>query len=94
MWKKYYGRLSQPDLRNDVKRACRESRTLHKHDNELKNAEGYPDPTAYKAIKRADDDFERYQKVLGCLLRVCELSDFKIDGRITLVDKRTGKVWE
>lgn len=59
-----------------------------------KNAEGYNDPTAYKAIKRADEDFERYQKLIGCLLRVCELSDFKIEGRITLVDKRTGKVWE
>jgi hypothetical protein len=59
------------------------------------NEEHYPDPTAYEAIVRADAqlEYERHKKLIGCLLRVCELADFEVIERISVRDKRTGKVW-
>lgn len=61
------------------------------------NSEGYPDPTAYEAISKAApvsaEDYERHKKLIGCLLRVCELADFEVIERISVRDKRTGKVW-
>lgn len=61
--------------------------------NPRKNAEGYSDPTAYKAIKNIDEETERFHKLLNSIFAICELSDFYIEGRVVLVDKRTGKVW-
>lgn len=70
-----------------------------------RNAEGYPDPTAYKAIKNIDaaekkssrdkdqEESERFHKVLDTIYNVCALSDFHIGERIVLVDKRTGRIW-
>lgn len=64
-------------------------------DNLKKNAEGYPDPTAYHAIKLAEnnEDSERFHKLLESIFTICELSDFHIEDRIVVKDKRTGKVW-
>lgn len=78
-------------------------------DDLKQNAEGYPDPTAYFAIKKADRDYEarilgadfgsnyedaeRFHKLLESIFTICELSDFHIEGRIVIKDKRTGKVW-
>lgn len=65
-------------------------------DRELrKNAEGYSDPTAYKAIKKADSDAEskHFYRTLGCIFRVCELAGFDLHERIVLRDKKTGKIW-
>ena len=61
-----------------------------------KNGEGYPDMTAYKAIKRAEpDDYDRkrFLRVVGCILRICELSGFHLEEKIVLKDKRTGRVY-
>lgn len=67
------------------------------HDHDIrKNGEGYPDPTAYEAIKRAepvDWEKERFMKVVGCILRICELSGFYLEEKLVLRDKRTGKIW-
>lgn len=68
-----------------------------KEDKDLrKNGEGYPDPTAYEAIKRLDpDDYEkrRFLRLVGCILRICELSGFHLEEKLVLRDKRTGKVY-
>lgn len=61
-----------------------------------KNGSGYYDPTAYQAIKNIDaeeEEQDRYQKLIGCILRICELSDFHLEERLVLKSKRTGKVW-
>jgi hypothetical protein len=73
------------------------------NDKDLKrNKEGYYDPTAYEAIKNVeaeeksklnDNDYERFQKFIGCIFRICELSDFHIEERLVIKDKRTGKIW-
>lgn len=58
-----------------------------------KNAEGYFDPTAYQAMKNIDQEDERFHKLLHTLFYICEIAGFQIDGRIVLVDKKTGRVW-
>ena len=64
------------------------------NDRELrKNASGCPDPTAYQAIKNLDREDENFHKLLHTIFNICELSGFRIEGRIVLVDEATGKVW-
>lgn len=63
------------------------------NDDLKKNASGYADPTAYKAIIRADKDQERFEKFLTTIFTIAELSGFHIDERIVVSDKRTGRVW-
>jgi hypothetical protein len=58
-----------------------------------KNAEGYSDPTAYEAIKNIDTENERFHKLLYTIFNIVELSGFQIDGRIVLVNKKSGRVW-
>lgn len=62
-----------------------------------KNPEGYPDPTAYKAInnveKSSPEDEERFQKLLNTIFTICELAGFHIEGRIAIKDCKTGKIW-
>lgn len=63
--------------------------------NDKKNASGCYDPTAYEAIRNVDghNNDERFHKLLHSIFDICELSDFRIEGRIVLVDKRSGKVY-
>ena len=63
--------------------------------DDRKNAEGYSDPTAYKAIKKADYalEKERHYKLIGCILRICEIAGFSVEEKIVLKDKRTGRIW-
>lgn len=61
--------------------------------NDRKNAEGYSDPTAYQALKNIEAEEERFRKLLYAIFDICELADFAIEGRIVLIDKRSGKVW-
>lgn len=81
--------MSYEDKRVTVRE--REDREL------MRNGEHYPDPTAYIAIKRADNDanpdVERHHKLIGAILRVCELAGYEVVDRIVVKDKYTGKVW-
>ena len=71
--------------------------------NDYKNPEGYPDPTAYKAInnvekthvenKTSPEDEERFHKLLNTIFTICELAGFHIEGRIVVKDSKTGKIW-
>ena len=58
-----------------------------------KNASGYSDPTAYKAITSTDTDDERFHKLLNTIFTICELSGFHLEERIVLKETQTGKVW-
>jgi hypothetical protein len=72
-------------------------------DRELKkNSKGYPDPTAYEAIKKVEksekelarkQEDERFHKLLNNIFSMCELAGFKLEGRIILKDIKTGRVW-
>lgn len=60
------------------------------------NASGYLDMTAYKAIEKVDREAEaeaRYKKLLSTIFYICDLAGFHIEGRITIKDKKSGKVW-
>lgn len=61
--------------------------------DERKNSEGYPDLTFYEAMRSADRDHERFQKLLDTIFSICELAGFHIEGRIVIKDKKTGKIW-
>lgn len=74
------------------------------NDDLRKNAEGYDDPTAYQAITRAErdkkpnipytkNDLDRYRKAIRLIFLVCELAGFHVEGRITLQDNKTGRIW-
>lgn len=56
------------------------------------NGSGCVDLTAYSAITTVDDENYRFHKLLHTIFDICELSGFKLDGRITLVDLSNGKV--
>lgn len=64
------------------------------NDNPKKNMEGYSDPTAYAAIKNMEMEEERFNKLLHTIFHICELAGFHLEGRITLVDNKTGRVWK
>ena len=62
--------------------------------NDLKrNASGYYDPTAYKAIKNIEKEEKRVSLLIKTLQSVAHLSGFSIEGRIVLRDKETGEIW-
>lgn len=62
-------------------------------ENPRKNHEGYSDPTAYEAIKNTNADDDRFHKLLHSIFDICEKAGFGIEGRIVLVDKKSGRVW-
>lgn len=57
------------------------------------NSHGYRDPTAYAAIKAITAEEQRFKKLLQTIFSLCEIAGFEIQGRITLVDRKTGRVW-
>ena len=61
--------------------------------NLRKNSEGYLDPAAYQAIKHMEKEEERFHKLLHTIFYLCELAGFEVEGRITFVDKKSGRVW-
>lgn len=62
-------------------------------DNPKKNSEGYSDPTAFEALRNINKEDERFHKLLYTIFYLCELAGFDIEGRIVLIDKKTGRVW-
>lgn len=62
--------------------------------NPKANASGYPDPTAFEAItKVCQEQDERCHKVISLIRKLCDITGFDIQGRIVLVDKKTGRVF-
>ena len=62
-------------------------------DNPRKYSEGYYDPTAFEALRNINKEDERFHKLLHMIFYLCELAGFDIEGRIVLIDKKTGRVW-
>lgn len=62
--------------------------------NSMKNSEGYLDLTAYHALKHMEqEEYRRFRKLLRTIFNVCSMAGFRIDGRIVLIDKKTGRIW-
>lgn len=65
------------------------------NDYEIKrNGEGYPDPTAYVVLKKEDEEYERFHKLLNTIFYVCEMAEFHIEERIVIKDLRSGRIWK
>lgn len=68
---------------------------LPMNDRELShNASGYSDPTAYAAFKRIGADKDTVQKVRQGIYLLCDLAGLRVEGRIVLIDKKTGRIWK
>ena len=52
------------------------------------------DPTAGEAISHIDKESERFHKLLTTIFTICELSGYHLEGRITIKDKKTGRIWK
>ena len=63
--------------------------------NSRKNLEYYNDDTAFQAIKNIEREelksYDRFNKLLNTIFYLCDLAGFYIEGRITFVDKVSGK---
>lgn len=59
-----------------------------------KNASGYHDPTAYQAFNNIGNDDEKVHKVIHVIRGICDLAGLDIRGRITFVDRKTGRVFK
>lgn len=60
------------------------------------NHEGYPDPTAYEAMRniaREERDNKRHAQLIKTILYICHIAGFDVYGRITLRDRASGKLW-
>lgn len=58
----------------------------------MKNAEGYPDPTAGKAIHKADKQPDNVELAIRLIKAVARECNVEIIGRIAIRDE-TGRVW-
>lgn len=65
-----------------------------------RNAEGYPDPTAHKALNAVQDELERkwaaearVTLIVRAVRNIVELGGFELGERLVLVDKATGEIY-
>jgi len=58
-----------------------------------KNAEGYSDPTAYAALSSIEREEAQVRKLKKTIAQICDLAGFRVQGKISLVNKQNGKVW-
>lgn len=56
------------------------------------NGSGCYDPTAYEALKNINDE-KRVNQLIKTIFYIVNLAGFRVDGRIVLQDKKTGKIW-
>ena len=61
--------------------------------NDIRNASGCIYTTAHKAIKNITEEEKRLKKLLHTIFYIIDISGYEVEGRITLVDKKTGKIW-
>lgn len=57
-----------------------------------KNAEGYPDPTAGRAIRKADKPPESVINFRKALKLMCTICHVRVLGKVTVVDDK-GRRW-
>ena len=74
-------------LQTVSKEEVKDTKNLHK------NASGYYDPTAYRAIQNVEKDRDRLMKLLDVIFTICGYAGFHVEGRIPLRDLKTGKIW-
>lgn len=65
--------------------------------NPTKNSEGYSDPTAYlgtrEIIKEETESETKNRNIIHTFRKIADLAGFEIVGRITLKERKTGRVF-
>lgn len=61
-------------------------------DNEKYNGSRCKDLTAYQALNNIDEE-HRVKKLILTIFYIVGLAGYEVEGRITLRNKRTGKLW-
>lgn len=62
-------------------------------DDTRRNAEGYPDPTAFDAMANIESK-ERARELIAQILTLCKDSGFELVDRIKIYDRRTGRIYK
>ena len=63
--------------------------------NEYNDVNSYDDFTdESKKANKKKADIERHHRMIGAILRICELAGYKVESRIVLRDIKTGKIWK
>lgn len=57
-----------------------------------KNKEGYPDPTAGRAVRKADKPPEEVINFRRAMKKLCVIYHVRILGKVTVIDER-GRRW-
>lgn len=57
------------------------------------NGSGVSDPTAYAVIKK-DWIEKRFHDLINHIFYICNMAGFYVEGRICLVDKKTGRKFD
>lgn len=65
-----------------------------KEDDLKRNASGCVDPTAYQAITNIDNEQKRFKQLIRTIVYICDLAGFEIQGKITLKNRRSGRLWK
>ena len=60
--------------------------------NPKRNYSGCMDLTAYEAMRNIEREAD-FKKLLSTIFYISDLAGFRIEGRIEVRDKKTGKVW-
>lgn len=58
------------------------------------NGHGANDPTAYAALNNISWEEQKFQKTLHTIFNIAALAGYQIEGRIVLIDKKTGRRWD
>lgn len=66
---------------------------MYRGNDPRRNASGYIDTTAYKAIQNIEKEERRVKKLIATIFNICELAGFRVESRIVLKDLKTGKEW-
>ena len=65
-----------------------------KEDDLKRNASGCIDLTAYQAITNIDNEQKRFKQLIRTIVYICDLAGFEIQGKITLKNRRSGRLWK
>lgn len=65
-----------------------------KEDNPKRNESGCMDLTAYQAITNIDNELKRFKQLIRTIVYICDLAGFEIQGKITLKNRRSGRLWK
>lgn len=55
---------------------------------------GYKKEVEEKNIGGTEEEYNRFRQLLKLIFTICELCGFHLEGRISVKDMKTGKVWK